>query len=176
LQLIKKKKSNSVILNYDESSDNFLKWYQQLVAESLGKKGKGIFPIISTMPKDNHSLMQLYLDGQKNNFYTFFHTHEKSPTNINSKTIVDSQKFLKRKNLNDILLSQILASQQIFKMKNIPFRSFFIKNRKEETLGELFSFFVIETILLAKAMKIDPYDQPSVELIKIQTKKNLVKS
>ena len=176
LQLIKKKKSNSVILNYDESSDNFLKWYQQLVAESLGKKGKGIFPIISTMPKDNHSLMQLYLDGQKNNFYTFFHTQEKSPNNINSKTIVDSQKFLKRKNLNDILLSQILASQQVFKMKNIPFRSFFIKNRKEETLGELFSFFVIETILLAKAMKIDPYDQPSVELIKIQTKKNLVKS
>ena len=74
------------------------------------------------------------------------------------------------------MLSQILASQQVFKMKNIPFRSFFIKNRKEETLGELFSFFVIETILLAKAMKINPYDQPSVELIKIQTKKNLVKS
>ena len=60
-----------MILNYDETADNFLKWYQQLVAESLGKKGKGILPIISTMPKDNHSLMQLYLDGPKNNFYTF---------------------------------------------------------------------------------------------------------
>ena len=72
LYFIKKKKSNSVILNYDECSDNFFKWYQQLMAESLGKKGKGILPIISTMPKDNHSLMQLYLDGPKNNFYTFF--------------------------------------------------------------------------------------------------------
>ena len=69
LELIKRKKFNSVILNYDETADNFLKWYQQLVAESLGKKGNGIFPIISNMPKDNHSLMQLYLDGQKNNFY-----------------------------------------------------------------------------------------------------------
>ena len=70
VELVNRKKLNSVILNYDETADNFLKWYQQLVAESLGKKGNGILPIISTMPKDNHSLMQFYLDGQKNNFYT----------------------------------------------------------------------------------------------------------
>ena len=176
LELINKKKSNSVILNYDETADNFLRWYQQLVAESLGKKGKGVFPIISTMPKDNHSLMQLYLDGPKNNFYTFFHTQEKSSLKINSKMITDSQKFLKKKNLNDVLLSQIIATQKVFKIKKIPFRSFFIKNRKEETLGELFSFFIIENILLAKALKINPYDQPSVELIKSQTKKNLLNS
>ena len=176
LELINKKKSNSVILNYDETADNFLRWYQQLVAESLGKKGKGVFPIISTMPKDNHSLMQLYLDGPKNNFYTFFHTQEKSSLKINSKMITDSQKFLKKKNLNDVLLSQIIATQKVFKIKKIPFRSFFIKNRKEETLGELFSFFIIENILLAKALKINPFDQPSVELIKNQTKKNLLNS
>ena len=67
-----KGKKNCVILNYDEKLNNFLKWYQQLSAESLGKKGKGFFPIISTMPKDNHSLLQLYLDGPKNNFFSFF--------------------------------------------------------------------------------------------------------
>ena len=71
-QLNKKKKSNSIILNYDNSSSNLFYWYQQLTAESLGKKGKGIFPIVSSMPKDNHSLMQLYLDGPSNNFYTLF--------------------------------------------------------------------------------------------------------
>ena len=70
--LIKNKKFNSIIINYDESSDNLFKWYQQLVAESLGKKNKGLLPIISTMPKDNHSVMQLYLDGFKNNFLHFF--------------------------------------------------------------------------------------------------------
>ena len=74
LAFIKKKKLNSVILNYDKEYNDFFYWYQQLVAESLGKKGKGILPIISEMPKDNHSLMQLYLDGPKNNFYTFFFT------------------------------------------------------------------------------------------------------
>ena len=72
LLLIKKKKFNSIILNYDNASNDLFLWYQQLIAESLGKKSKGILPIISSMPRDNHSLMQLYLDGFKNNFYTFF--------------------------------------------------------------------------------------------------------
>ena len=76
LHFIKKKKFNSIIINYDEKSENFFKWYQQLVAESLGKKNKGLLPIISNMPKDNHSVMQLYLDGFKNNFFTFFYVKE----------------------------------------------------------------------------------------------------
>ena len=71
-KLIKKKKFNSVILNYDPNSEDLFKWYQQLVSESLGKNSKGIFPIISSMPKDNHSILQLYLSGFKSNFYTFF--------------------------------------------------------------------------------------------------------
>ena len=70
LHFIKNKKFNSIIINYDEQSENFFKWYQQLVAESLGKKKKGLLPIISNMPKDNHSVMQLYLDGTDNNFFT----------------------------------------------------------------------------------------------------------
>ncbi len=176
LELIRFKKTNSVILNYDETADNFLKWYQQLVAESLGKKGNGVFPIISTMPKDNHSLMQLYLEGQKNNFYTFFYSQEKLDAKINSKIIPEDVKFLKKKKLSNILFSQIIATQNVFKKKNIPFRTFFIKNKSEEALGELFSFFVIETILLAKALKINPYNQPSVELIKKETKKILIRS
>ena len=66
------KKYNSIILNYDEASNDLFKWYQQLIAESLGKKQKGFLPIVSSMPKDNHSAMQLYLDGLNNNFFTFF--------------------------------------------------------------------------------------------------------
>ena len=65
------KKTNSIILNYDENSQDLFYWYQQLIAESLGKKSQGILPMVSLMPKDNHSLMQLYLDGSRNNFFTF---------------------------------------------------------------------------------------------------------
>ena len=173
LYFLKKKKFNSIILNYDENSDNLFKWYQQLVAESLGKKGNGILPTISSMPKDNHSLMQLYLDGPKNNFFTFFYVKENNSTKINKNKILSSHNYLKNKNLSQIILSQKLATENVFLKKNIPFRSFEINNRDEKTLGELFCFFILETILIGRALKVNPYDQPSVELIKKETKRIL---
>ena len=176
LSLVKKKKFNSIILNYDQKSSDLFYWYQQLVAESLGKKGKGILPIISEMPKDNHSLMQLYLDGSKNNFYTFFFVKENISNDINKDNLLKSHSYLKEKDTNDILYSQFIGTQNVFKKKFIPFRSFFIDRRNEQSLGELFSFFILETILLGKALNINPYDQPAVELIKIDTKKTLINS
>ena len=170
---IKNGKTNSVILNYDEKSDNLFRWYQQLTAESLGKEGKGIFPIISSMPKDNHSLLQLYLDGPKNNFYTFFSVREKNSQKLNNSNLFDKFSILKNKNLDQIVQAQRLATQTVFKRKNIAFRSFEVFKRNEETVGELFSFFVLETILLGRLMKINPFDQPSVELIKTETSKIL---
>ena len=171
---LSKKKFNSIILNYDEQSANFFSWYQQLVAESLGKKGKGLLPIISTMPKDNHSMMQFYLDGLKNNFFTFFYVKSKDNTKINNNNIFNQNSFLKNKTLKDIIFAQKEATENIFKKKNIPYRSFEIVRRDEKTLGELFCFFILETILLGKIMKVDPYNQPSVELIKKETKKILI--
>ena len=171
---VKQKKFNSIILNYDERSENLFKWYQQLIAESLGKKGKGILPIISCMPKDNHSVMQLYLDGPKNNFFTFFYVKEKKANKINNNIILPSYDYLKNKDLEKVLLSQKLATEKVFLNRGMPFRSFEIFNRDEETLGELFCFFILETILLGKAMNVNPYDQPSVELIKKETKKILL--
>ena len=171
---IKKKKYNSIIINYDKSSENLFFWYQQLIAESLGKKKKGLLPIVSSMPKDNHSVMQLYLDGFTNNFFTFFFVHEKGSQKIIDKNILSSKKFLKKKRLMDITYAQKQATENIFKKKGIPFRSFEIFKRDEKTLGELFNFFVLETILLGHAMKVNPYDQPAVELIKKETKKILL--
>ena len=174
LFFLKQKKFNSIILNYDESSENLFKWYQQLIAESLGKKGKGILPIISSMPKDNHSVMQFYLDGPKNNFFTFFHVKDKNSSKINNNILLSSHNYLHNKNLSEIILSQKMATEKVFVNKNIPFRSFEIINKNESTLGELFCFFILETILIGRALKINPYDKPSVELIKKETKKILI--
>ena len=175
LKLVKEKKFNSIILNYDNKSENLLKWYQQLVAESLGKKSKGILPVISTMPKDNHSLLQLYLDGTKNNFFTFFSAVDKKSDIINNKFLQKTHNYLKNKPISKILYAQKSATEKVFLKKKLPFRSFEVKIRNEETLGELFCFFILETILLGRALKINPFDQPSVELIKKETKKILLK-
>ena len=174
LSFIKNKKFNSIIINYDERSENLFKWYQQLIAESLGKKKKGLLPIVSNMPKDNHSVMQLYLDGFKNNFYTFFYVHENKSEKLKNNLLLRELKFLKSKNISNIMYAQKKATEKVFNTKNIPFRSFEVKKRDEETMGQLFCFFVLETILLGKALNIDPYNQPSVELIKKETKKILI--
>ena len=174
LHFSKKKKFNSVIINYDEKSESLFKWYQQLVAESLGKKKSGILPIVSNMPKDNHSVMQLYLDGFQNNFFTFFYVKEKKSQQVNSKLILPSHNYLKDKDLSKITLAQKQATENVFRKKNIPFRSFEIKKRDEKTLGELFCFFILETILLGKSLNLNPYDQPAVELIKTETKNLLI--
>ena len=175
LKFIKQGKFNSILLNYDKSSENLFKWYQQLVSESLGKKSKGILPIISSMPKDNHSLLQLYLDGPKNNFFTFFFVNENNSEKINKSLLLKSHRYLHNKSLNKIIYSQKIATENVFNKKNIPFRSFEIKKRSEQSIGELFCFFTLETILLGRALNVNPFDQPSVELIKKETKKILVK-
>ena len=148
--------NNSVILNYDSRLHDLCLWYQQLVGESLGKRGKGIMPIVSTCPKDHHSLLQLYLDGPKDKFFTFLSTEKKILNKIDS-----------------VLYAQCQATKNIFTRKKIPFRHFTIKDNDENELGSFFTFFVLETILLAKLLNINPYDQPAVEQVKIETKKFL---
>ena len=170
---IKKKKYNSIILNYDELSKELFEWYQQLVAESLGKNSKGILPVVSNMPRDNHSMMQLYLDGPKNSFFTFFNVVDHDKKKINNSKLLSTLKHLKNKNLYQIKYAQKIATENVFRKRNIPFRSFNVLRRSEQALGELFTFFMMETILLGELTKVNPFDQPSVELIKIETNKIL---
>ncbi len=168
------KKFNSIIINYNPNLKSLLEWYKQLVSESLGKKGKGILPIISDMPKDNHSVMQLYLDGFRNNFFTFFFSNENQSTKVNNSKLFSSHEYLKNKTINQIIHTQKIATERVFSKRNIPFRSFEINKLNEKVLGQLFCFFILETILIGKSLNLNPYDQPSVELIKKETKKLLI--
>jgi len=147
---------NSVILNYDSRLNDLCLWYQQLVAESLGKRGRGITPTVSTCPKDHHSTLQLYLDGPKDKFFTFFTTPAK-----------------RSEKLEFIVNAQCEATKNIFRKKKIPHRHFIFNKNNEHELGSVFTFFVLETILLAQLMNVNPFDQPAVEQIKIETKRIL---
>jgi len=172
--LVSSKINNSIILNYDSSLNDLGYWYQQLVAESLGKKGKGINPILSFGPKDHHSLLQLYLDGPKDKFFTFFNSAKNDKKfKVSKNAIPNSMKFLKNKNSQFIINAQCNAVKNIFKLKKIPFREITFNNKDEKELGEIFTFFVLETILLSRLMNINPFDQPAVEQVKIETKKIL---
>ena len=168
LTLIKKSKIDThVSLIYSHNLLSYGYWHQQLLAESIGKKGKDFTPIISECPKDHHSIMQLYLDGKKNKFFTFFKT-------INNKLdqpIKDyfDQKF-KRKSLNNIIDSQFNATINIFKKNLIPFRVVLIDQKKPiQSFISLIVYSMLETAILCKALNLNPFNQPAVEEIKKET-------
>ena len=172
--LMKSNKFNNLIfLNYFPELDNVLYWRQQLVAESLGKKNKGFLPMISKAPKDYHSLLQLYLDGPKDKIFDILSFEKKFKVKININKRLGVSFFLNKKKLSSVKEAQKRALIKIFTKRNIPFREFKIKKINEEILGELFSFFIIETIIVGKLLNINPFNQPAVEQVKVDTKKLL---
>jgi glucose-6-phosphate isomerase len=168
-----KKMNNLIFLNYSSKIQKFLFWCQQLIAESLGKKGKGFLPMVSSVPKDHHSLLQLYLDGPRDKIFYIFSIEEKSKKKINIKKITDQPNFLDKKNISDIKTAQKNALISAFKKNKIPFREFKIKKTNEKMLGQLFSYFILETVIIGKLTKTNPFDQPAVEQVKVSTKKIL---
>ena len=174
VQLINSKKFNNLIfLNYVPNLEKFLFWCQQLIAESLGKKNKGFLPMISNAPKDHHSLLQLYLDGPKDKIFYIFSYDKQLKEKIKLTKNTNFTNFLNNKDLNTIKKAQKNALIKSFKKKKVPFREFKLKNFSEETLGELFSYFIFETVVIGKMLNINPFDQPAVERVKIDTKKML---
>lgn len=172
--ILKSKKMNNLIyLNYEKNLEKFLHWSQQLVAESLGKKKMGFLPVVSNNPKDHHSLLQLYLDGPRDKLFNIFSYKNNTGRKLNTKNINISLKFLNNKSIENIKITQKNALINVFKKKDIPFREFIIKKFNEETLGELFAYFILETIIVGKLIGINPFNQPSVEQVKIITKKLL---
>jgi glucose-6-phosphate isomerase len=166
-----KKINNLIFLCYSPELEKFLFWCQQLIAESLGKNNKGFLPIISNVPKDHHSLLQLYLDGPKDKLFHIFSLEEKSKEKINIPKAMKANKFLNKKNINTIKIAQKNALIDTFKKNKIPFREFKIKDINEEVLGNLFTYFMLETVIIGKLIKINPYNQPAVEQVKVKTKK-----
>lgn len=164
-----KKLNNLIFLNYCPELEKFLYWCQQLVAESLGKNNFGFMPIISNVPKDHHSLLQLYLDGPKKNFFYIFSSKENFSKKINYKNI-SKINYLNQKTLDEIKNAQKSALIKSLLKKKISFREFIINKKDEKTIGELFSYFIIETIFVGKLLGINPFNQPAVEQVKIFTK------
>ena len=165
-----KKSKTLIFFNYVPELNDFLCWSQQLLAESLGKNKKGFIPVISNAPKDHHSLLQLYLDGPKDKIFYIFSSKEQRGMKIDSNFFGEKMKHLNKKKYHDVKLSQKNAFIEALKEKKIPFREIIIKKFNEDTIGKLFFSFIFETIVLGKMMKVNPFDQPAVEKVKILTK------
>jgi len=168
------KKINSIILlNYAPEVNELLYWCQQLIAESLGKNGKGILPVVSPAPKDHHSLIQLYLDGPKDKLFYIFTLKLNKKMKTNKNIFGNLFSYAENKDLSKVKEAQKNSLIKVLKSKNIPYQEFINYEKNEEALGELLSYFIIETILIGRMLGINPFDQPAVKQVKILTKKYL---
>ena len=168
-----KKINNLIFLNYSPRLEKFLYWCQQLIAESLGKKNRGFLPVVSTVPKDHHSLLQLYLDGPKDKMFQIFSSDDTKKYIAKNKNRFNKKNPFKNRSITTIKNAQKNALISVFKKNRIPFREFKISEQNEEMLGALFSYFILETVLIGKLLNLNPFDQPAVEQVKTLTNKLL---
>ena len=116
--LNKKNYTNLIFLNYAPKLEKFLFWCQQLIAESLGKKGKGLLPVISNTPKDHHSLLQLYFDGPKDKIFYIFSEKETQIKKLKIKKITNKADFLENKDIDQIKSAQECSQKSTKKKQN----------------------------------------------------------
>ena len=178
-QIFKFSKSNNfssnVLMTYSDGLNYFGKWYLQLWAESIGKKNRGVTALHATGTTDQHSQLQLYLDGPKDKFFTFIKSNYKNKgLNINSQIMkAESVDYLVDKKMGDLMHAEQDATIDTFRLNNYKFREILIDIIDEESIGILMANSMIETIAACIYFDVDPFDQPAVEQGKILTKKYL---
>ena len=165
----------NVMMTYSDGLNYFGKWYLQLWAESIGKKNKGVTAIHATGTTDQHSQLQLYLDGPKDKFFTFIKSNfKKKGMKIDSEIMKDEVvDYLIDKTMGDLMHAEQDATIDTFKLNNFKFREIFLSEINEESMGSLMANSIIETIAACIYYDVNPFDQPAVELGKILTKKYL---
>ncbi|MCP5369989.1 MAG: hypothetical protein H6909_04815 [Rickettsiaceae bacterium] len=154
-----------VNLAYLQQFDPFLEWYCQIIAESLGKNNHAITPIRGLGPNDQHSTLQLYIEGADDKFYNFLHV-----THLDFTKNIDLSIFSYLYKINNI---NFTATKEVLESIGRPVRSIILPNLSLRTIGELTANMMLETIILCKMSEVNPFDQPGVELIKIKTKELL---
>ena len=175
--LNKKGTNMSVIMPYVDRLNNLSFWYRQLWAESIGKKNKGITPLNALGTVDQHSQLQLYLDGPNDKFFTII--GKKSFANSTSLDCNFSQKekypAMHKKTLDQLLQAEMKATIKTLINRKLPVRIIDFASIDAETIGSLMMFFFVETILCCYFFNLNPFDQPAVEegkkLAKIYLKK-----
>ncbi len=178
-QIFKFCKSNNflsnVLMTYSDGLNYFGKWYLQLWAESIGKKNRGVTALHAVGTTDQHSQLQLYLDGPKDKFFTFIKSNYKNKgLSIDSHIMrAESVDYLANKKMGDLMHAEQEATIDTFKLNNFKFREILIDSIDEESIGMLMANCMIETITACIYFNVDPFDQPAVEQGKILTKKFL---
>jgi glucose-6-phosphate isomerase len=159
----------AIVMPYCDRLAYFGMWFRQLWAESLGKDGKGSTPIRAMGTVDQHSQLQLYLDGPKDKFFTLIHPSVAGQGPRISADLVeeDSLAYIRDQRIGDVMAAYQQGTSRSLIKNHCPLRHIYVDVVDEESLGALLMHFMLETLLTAALMGINAYDQPAVEDSKI---------
>lgn len=157
-----------VNIGYLQSFSVYLEWYSQIIAESIGKNGGGITPIRGLGPNDQHSMMQLYLDGKKDKLYSLFYVND-LPKDFRTSDI-NELGYMSNKALSDINTANFEATKLALIKNGLPVRTIILEDLSAKSIGQLTAHSMLEIITLCNMFKINPFDQPGVELIKKESR------
>jgi glucose-6-phosphate isomerase len=165
----------SVMLPYCDRLSRFAAWYVQLWGESLGKKGEGTTPVAALGPVDQHSQLQLYLDGAPQHLITVIREAcaGRGPRVTPALAKIARADYLSGRTAGDLVAAQQKAIPEALIAAKRPVRTIDIETLDERALGALMMHFMLETILAGHLLGVDPFDQPAVESGKIITRRYL---
>jgi glucose-6-phosphate isomerase len=164
-----------VMMPYSDRLGRFAHWFAQLWAESLGKGGEGTAPIACLGPVDQHSQLQLFMDGPHEHLITVVRAPSAAtgPRIDAELAIAAGLGYLAGRTAGDLVTAQAQALQLALARAGRPVRTFDLARLDEASLGALMMHMMIETILAARLMGVDPFDQPAVELAKVITRERV---
>jgi glucose-6-phosphate isomerase len=164
-----------VMMPYSDRLGRFSAWFAQLWAESLGKNGQGTSPIACLGPVDQHSQLQLFMDGPREHMITVVRTPTAGTGPRISAELARSAglDYLAGRTAGDLVAAQAQAVPQALAKAGRPVRTFDLARLDERAMGALMMHMMLETILAAHLLGVDPFDQPAVELAKNITRERV---
>jgi glucose-6-phosphate isomerase len=162
----------TVLMPYVDRLAHFGQWYRQLWAESLGKGGNGTTPVRAMGPLDQHSQLQLYLDGPRDKMFTLIQLKVAGLGPRVDPTFADEPAlyYLADRTMGDLVEAELRATAETLARNGRPLRIFKLERLDESVLGAMLMHFMIETILCANLAGVDPFNQPAVEEGKVLTR------
>jgi glucose-6-phosphate isomerase len=160
---------------YADRLERFTHWYVQLWAESLGKNGKGTTPVAAIGPVDQHSQLQLFIAGPRDKLFTVVTVDSagRGPRIHADLARIAGEPYFGGKTIGDLVAAQGRATAETLAKNGCPVRTMHLGRADESSIGELLMHFMLETIIAAHLLGVDPFDQPAVEEGKILAKKYL---
>jgi len=165
---------STVVMPYVDRLAHFGLWFRQLWAESLGKDGKGTTPIRAVGTVDQHSQLQLYLDGPADKMFSLVMLAQAGKGSRMPARLADaSLGYLAGKRMGDLIDAEQRATAQTLIRNGRPTRVFHIERLDAQSIGALLMHYMLETMIAAELWGVNAFDQPAVEQGKVLARQYL---